>query len=58
MKRAMTYAGAVQFLLSMIINAKCISSGFLTTEVTLLSMECKAVKDANNRCIKARMTSV
>ena len=42
--------------LSKIVSAKCTPSGLIITNVTLFSMDCKAMKGDYNQGIKARIS--
>ena len=44
------------FGLSKIANAKCTHRGLIITKVTLLLMDCEAMKDDYNKSIKARIS--
>ena len=42
--------------LSKIVSAKCAPRGIIITKVTLLLMDCEAMKGDYNQCIKARLS--
>ena len=44
------------FGVSKIVSAKCTPRGLIITKVTLLSMDCEAMKGYSNQSIKARIS--